>query len=74
MPQVESSTLDSLDYGSVDPKETENLEIVEYPALSAEQINEGAEQYVRVPVPPHRSDTRTPRTQRVAPHRLDGAL
>lgn len=62
--QVESSTLDSLDYGSVDPKETENLEIVEYPALSAEQINEGAEQYVRVPVPPHRSDT-THHAQRV---------
>lgn len=53
--QVESGALDSLQYEEVDPAETANLQLVDYPALTAEQINDGKDQYLRVPVPPHRS-------------------
>lgn len=53
--QVESESLSNLAYTEVDPEETKNIEISEYPALTAEQINDGKEQYLRVTVPPHRS-------------------
>lgn len=56
--QVENSSLDSLVYAEVDPEETKNIEITEYPALTAEQVNDGKEQYLRVTVPPHRSVSR----------------
>jgi len=52
--QVSEHALDSMENEEVDPEETKNLQLVEYAALKAEAAAEGKDQYLRVPVPPHR--------------------
>ena len=54
--QVSEHALDSMQAEEVDPEETKDLQLVEYAALKAEAAAEGKDQYMRVPVPPHRSD------------------
>lgn len=58
--QVESKVAQSSkaeedeDDEGMDPSVGEGLELVSFPALTAEQLQEGDSVYVRVPVPPHR--------------------
>jgi len=49
-----TSSLSSLSYPTEGDASTLGLAVAEYPALPAEQVNEGMQQYIRVNVPPHR--------------------